>query len=65
MNNITYEDRLRLRLKGIEQRLKEECSTMSNEEKYRLNNIKIRIKKELEPKVIDISPFLFDKSLGN
>lgn len=65
MNNITYEDRLRLRLKGIEQRLKEECSTMSNEEKYRLNNIKIRIKKELEPKVIDISPFLFEKSLGN
>lgn len=65
MNNITYEDRLRLRLKGIEQRLKEECSTMSNEEKYRLNNIKIRIKKELAPKVIDISSYLFEKSLYN
>lgn len=65
MSNITYEDRLRLRLKDIEQRLKEEYSTMSDEEKYRLNNIKIRIKKELEPKIIDISSYLVEKAFNN
>lgn len=58
ISNMTYEDRLKLRLKDIEQRLMDKNNTISHEEMYRLNNIRMRIKKELEPKVIDITSYL-------